>query len=152
MLIENPLNESSLAFPLLECLHIIGFVCGVGNMALVNFRLLGIGLTEKSAAQLWTETMPWTLAGLSLVIFSGLLLFSIDPDMYYLNYVFLLKMLSLALAIVFYYTAVYKTAASGAPVARNRMVACISLGLWALVLFGGIFIGFIHSTLSINKI
>jgi hypothetical protein len=148
MLIENPLNESSLVFPILECLHIIGFVCGVGTIALVDFRLLGVGLTRKSAAQLWSDTMPWTLGGLSLVIFSGLLLFSIDPDMYYLNYAFLVKMLSLVLAILFYYTVVHK-AASGAPAARSRIVACISLGLWALVLFGGIFIGFTSSTLKI---
>jgi hypothetical protein len=106
MLIENPLNESSLAFPTLECFHIIGFVCGVGTIALVNFRLLGVGLTRKSAAQLWSETMPWTLAGLSLAIFSGLLLFSIDPDAYYVNRAFVLKMIYLVLAVVFYYTAV----------------------------------------------
>jgi hypothetical protein len=152
MLIENPLNESSLVFPLLECLHIIGFVCGVGTIALVNFRLLGIGLTRKSAAQLWTETFPWTLAGLSLVVFSGLLLFSIDPDMYYLNLIFLLKMACLVLAIIFYYTAVYKTAAASASAAKNRLVGYISLTLWALVLFGGIFIGYFHPTLNITKI
>jgi hypothetical protein len=142
MLIENPLNQSSLVFPILECLHIIGFICGVGTIALVDFRLLGVGLTQKSAAQLWSDTLPWTLGGLSLVIFSGLLLFSIDPDMYYLNYVFLLKMASLILAIVFYYTAVHKTAAYGAAPGKSRIVASISLGLWSLVLFGGIFIGF----------
>ncbi len=145
MLIENPLNESSLAFPILECFHIIGFVCGAGTIALVNFRLLGVGLIRKSAAQLWSETMPWTLAGLSFAIFSGLLLFSIDPDAYSLNRAFRLKMLYLALAIVFYYTAVYK-AVSSASAGRQRMAACVSLGLWALVLFGGIFIGFIDST------
>jgi hypothetical protein len=150
MPIENPLNESSLAFPILECFHIVGFVCGVGTIALVNFHLLGVGLTQKSAAQLWSETMPWTLSGLALVIFSGLLLFSIDPDMYYLNYAFLLKMFSFVLAILFYYTTVHKAVVSGAPAGKNRMVACISLGLWALVLFGGIFIGFIHSTLHIK--
>jgi hypothetical protein len=145
MLIENPLNESSLAFPILECFHIIGFVCGVGTIALVNFRLLGVGLTRKSAAQLWSETMPWTLAGLSLAIFSGLLLFTIDPDAYYLNRAFRLKMIYLVIAIVFYYTAVYR-AVSWVAEGKKRMVACLSLGLWALVLFGGIFIGFIDST------
>ena len=142
MLIENPLNESSLTFPVLECFHILGFVCGVGTIALVNFRLLRVGLNRKSAAQLWSETMPWTLAGLSLAIFSGLLLFSIDPDAYYVNRAFVLKMIYLVLAIVFYYTAVYK-AVSSASAGRRRIVACISLGLWALVLFSGIFIGFI---------
>jgi hypothetical protein len=145
MLIENPLNESSWAFPVLECLHIVGFVWGVGTIALVNFRLLGVGLTRKSAAQLWRDTMPWTLAGLSLAIFSGLLLFSIDPDAYYRNRAFLPKMVYLVLAIVFHYTAVYR-AVSWASAGKRRMVACISLGLWALVLFGGIFIGFIDST------
>jgi hypothetical protein len=150
MQIENPLNESSLAFPILECLHIIGFVCGVGTIALVDFRLLGVGLTQRTAAQLWSETMPWTLAGLLIVIFSGLLLFSINPDTYYLNYIFLLKMLALALAILFYYTIVRKAAVASLSRGMNRTVACISLGLWALVLFGGIFIGFISSTLHIK--
>src|SRR5580658_8830411 len=122
MLIQNPLNESSLAFPILECVHIIGFVCGVGTIALVNFRLLGVGLIRRSAAELWSETMPWTLAGLTLVIFSGLLLFSIDPDAYYLNRAFLLKMVCLVPAITFYYTAVYKAVSSTSAVKR-RMVA-----------------------------
>jgi hypothetical protein len=141
MLVENPLNESSLTFPVLEYVHIIGFTCGLGTIALVNFRLLGLGLTQKSAGQLWRDTMPWTLIGLLLVIFSGLLLFAINPDVYYLNDTFLLKMGILAVAILFYYTAVRKVAALGAGTAASCTVAGISLGLWILVLCGGIFIG-----------
>jgi hypothetical protein len=148
MLIVNPLNASSLAFPLLECLHIAGFVCGVGTIALVDFRLLGIGPTRQSAAQVWSDTMPWTLAGLSLVIFSGLLLFSQDPDSYYLNHVFVLKMSFLVAAILFHYTAVYKAAAAGAAPWLSRLVASASLALWGMVLFGGIFIGSIGAALN----
>ena len=55
MLILNPLNEYSSAFPILECVHIVGIVCGVGTAALVNCRLLGIGLTQNSAARLWSD-------------------------------------------------------------------------------------------------
>lgn len=149
MLIENPLNESSLAFPILESLHIVGFVCGVGTIALVNFRLLGIGLTRKSAAQLWRDTMPWTLGGLSLAIFSGLLLLSVDPDAYFPNDAFVLKMLCLVLGTLFYYTLVRR--AAGNPTSKSRMVACISLALWALVLSGGVFIGYTDSTLHITR-
>lgn len=139
-MIVNPLNQSALSFPLLEYMHILGFTCGVGTMALVNFRLLGVGLTRKSPAQLWRDTMPWTLAGLSLVIFSGLLLFSINPDVYYLNNTFLLKMVSLLAAILFYYTIVRKAALSSVAM-WARCAACVSLTLWVLVLFGGVFIG-----------
>ena len=114
MLILNPVNEYSSAFPMLECVHILGIVCGVGTAALVNLRLLGIGLTQKSGGQLWKNVMPWTLGGLALAIFSGLLLFSIDPEMYYVNHAFRFKMLFLVLAIAFYFTMVRKAAAANA--------------------------------------
>ena len=139
----NPLNEYSSAFPILECVHILGIVCGVGTAALVNFRLLGIGLTQKSAGQLWKDAMPWTLGGLALAILAGLMLFSIDPEAYYVNPAFRLKMLFLLLAIAFYFTMVRKAAAANT---GGAIIACISLGLWAVVPFGGIFIGFIGST------
>jgi hypothetical protein len=135
----NPVNEYSSAFPILECIHIAGIVCGVGTAALVNFRLLGVGLTQNTAARLWSDATPWTLAGLTLAIFSGLLLFSSDPAMYYANYAFRFKMISLLLAIAFYFTMVRKAAVAG----EGSIIACVSLGMWALVPVGGIFIGFI---------
>jgi hypothetical protein len=141
MLIENPLNESPLSFPVLQYIHFFGLACGVGTMALVDFRLLGVGLTRKTSAQLWSETLLWTLGGLLLVIFSGLLLFSINPDVYYLNYVFLAKMSVLTLAILFHFTIVRKAAKAGASASMGRAVACISLALWTCVIFGGVFIG-----------
>jgi hypothetical protein len=146
MLILNPVNAYSSAFPILECVHVLAITCGVGTAALVDCRLLGVGLTRNSAARLWSDAMPWTLGGLSLAIFSGLLLFSIDPEMYYVNSAFRLKMLFLLLAITFYYTMVRKAAAVNTQGGKASIVACISLGLWAIVPFGGIFIGFLGST------
>ena len=138
-LILNPVNEYSSAFPVLECIHIAGIVCGVGTAALVNLRLLGVGLTQNSAARLWRDATPWTLTGLTLAIFSGLLLFSSDPEMYFVNQVFRLKMSVLLIAIVFYFTMVRKAAKTG----TGSIVASVSLGMWALVPAGGILIGFI---------
>jgi hypothetical protein len=138
--IQTPLNQYGFAYPITVCIHLAGMACGVGTAALVNLRLLGIGLTQRSSSHLWRDLMPWTLGGLTLTIFSGLLLFSIDPEMYYGNIVFRLKMLFLSLAIVFYYTMVRKTAVSDT--GKASLIALISLGLWALVPFGGIFIGF----------
>ena len=144
----NPLNQYSSAFPILECVHVLGIACGIGTAALVDLRLLGIGLTQNSAGQLWKNVMPWTLSGLTLAIFSGLMLFSIDPEMYYVNQVFRFKMLVLLLAIAFYFTMVRKAAAIDTRVTRggkSSIVACVSLGLWALVPFGGILIRFLGS-------
>ena len=97
---ENPLNESALAFPILECFHILGFAMTLGTIALVDFRLLGFGLRRQNAAELAKALAPWTLFGLITVLLSGPMLFSSDPDMYYLNLSFQIKMVLLAIALI----------------------------------------------------
>jgi hypothetical protein len=149
MPIANPLNSSPLVFPVLECIHIVGFAISVGPIALVDFRLLGVGMKRETPSQLAEDTFYWTLGGLCLMVFSGLLLFTSDPDMYYLNYAFDLKMVFLVAAIVYHYTVHRKAVGSAVP---GKLVACVSLALWLCVVFGGIFIGFLNSTLDINRI
>ena len=144
MLLQNPLNSSELAFPVLECIHIIGFAVSVGTIAIVDFRLLGRGMRHQKPAELNNDLWLWTLAGLVIVVFSGLLLYSSDPDMYYLNVAFLFKMACLLAAIVFNYTIHRKVVSSDAPSAYGKIVAWLSLALWASVIFGGIFIGFVN--------
>ena len=142
---ENPLNESPYTFPILECLHILGFAVTVGTIALVDFRLLGFGLRRQNAADLAKALGPWTLFGLVLVLLSGPMLFSSDPDMYYLNISFQIKMVLLLLAIVFHYT-IHRKALHGelAP-GLSKPAACISLALWTSIIFAGIFIAFVVS-------
>ena len=90
MFLGNPLNSSPLIFPVIECIHIAGFVMAFGTCALIDFRLLDLAMARQTPAQLTKDTSPWTLAGLILVNCSGLLIYSTDPDMYYLNLPFLL--------------------------------------------------------------
>ena len=151
MLITNPLNSSALAFPILECFHIVGFALSIGTIAVVDFSLLGIGMRRESPAQLAKDTWLWTLGGLVLMLFSGLLLFSSDPDMYYLNWAFLIKMVFFVAAIVFHYTIHRKAVSSDVPPPNGKLVATVSLLLWIGVIFGGIFIGFIYPGLSFGK-
>lgn len=130
---------STLTFPILECFHIIGYACGIGTITLLDFRLLGFVLEDKSLALLWRDTLFWTLGGIALAMTAGLMLFSTDPDMYYLNYVFNTKMAVLLAALIFHFTAVRKAALGGG----GKAVAVISLVLWAAVLAGGIFTAFV---------
>jgi hypothetical protein len=138
----NPLNTNEWAFPLCECLHIAAFAFSIGTIALVDLRLFGFGLDDRSPAQLLRDTEIWTLAGLAVVITSGLAIFSSDPVHYVRNGAFQWKMLGLLVALVFNYTihrrVVLASAGRGAVV-----VGGVSLLLWfSLVLFG-VFIGFI---------
>jgi len=138
----NPLNASQLIFPALEVMHIAGFAVLAGTIALVDLRLLGIGMTRQTPAEIAQDMGPWTLIGLTLVLLSGPLLFSSDPDMYYLNRYFQIKMVLLVVAIVFQYTVHRKVVNSGPAPPLGPLVACVSLLLWVGIVAGGIFIAF----------
>ena len=142
MLIENPM-DSPLAFPILECFHIVGFAIAIGSIALVDFRLLGFGLRKQNPADLVKDTGMWILISLSTAIFAGLMLYSTDPDKYYLNAIFIAKIVALVLAIVVNYTLHRKAVLPGASSTYAKIVACVSLVLWASVIAGGMFISFV---------
>jgi len=135
----NPLNDATWLFPALECWHILGFALSIGTIAIIDFRLLGIGMMRQTAAELTKDLAPWTLFGLASMFLSGPLMFATDPDMYYLNLSFQVKMVFLLLAIVIHYTIRRKAITAGT---AGKALACVSLALWAGVLGGGIFIGF----------
>jgi hypothetical protein len=141
-LIENPLNSSPLIFPVLECFHLLSFAVSIGTIAIVDFSMLGFGMRDRTPARLARDFDLWTGSALAVALFSGLLLFSSDPDMYYLNPAFDLKFLFFILAITFNYTVHRKVVAEPFSPGRGKLVACISLALWMSVVFGGIFIGF----------
>ena len=94
----NPLNANEWAFPLTECFHITSFALSIGTIMLVDLRLLDCAWKDQTAAQLLKDTGLWTLAGLIIVITSGLLIFSSDPIRYLYNSGFQGKMLALMLA------------------------------------------------------
>jgi len=141
MQLEAILN-SPLTFPVLECIHLAGLAIGIGTIAAVDYRMLGVGLQTQKLSDLAGDLSKWTLIGLTLVILSGGGLFYSDPDLYYLNHSFQLKITLLTLALIFHFTIHQKRAFEDAPLERTRWVGAVSLLLWAAIVFGGIFIAF----------
>ena len=149
MLLQNALadslNNTEWAFPLAECVHIGGFAVGVGSIALVDFRMLNLGLRHETAARILRYTELWTIAGLILVGFSGFMLFASQTHIYLTNQVFPAKMYLLLAALVYNFTIHRKVALrENSPPALSKAVASVSLLLWVLIVFGGIFTGFLE--------
>jgi hypothetical protein len=138
----NPLNNNEWAFPLLEIIHITGFALSIGTIAIVDLRLLGLGMRHQSSAQLMKDTMPWTLVGLAVMLMSGPLIFSSDPNMYLHNSSFQFKMGALLVAILYNYTIHRKVALSNPSPILGKLVGGVSLALWVSVVFAGLFIAF----------
>jgi Family of unknown function (DUF6644) len=148
MLLQNAvadaLNNTEWAFPLAECVHIGGFAVAVGSIALVDFRMLNLGLRQVTPAQILRYTELWTLIALVFVLFSGLALFFSQIDIYLVNLIFPLKMYVLLAALIYNFTVHRKVATmENPPPVLSKVVAIVSLLLWVLVVFGGIFTGFL---------
>jgi len=139
---NNPLNNNEWSFPLLECIHIAMFAMSVGTIALVDFRMLGLGLRRQTASQLVKETSVWTLVGLVVVIISGMVIFTTDPLRYFYNDAFRYKCVALTVAVFYNYTIHRRVALSNPSLPAGIVVGGISLLLWISIVFAGLFYSF----------
>lgn len=141
----DTLNDTEWAFPLAECIHIGGFAVAVGSIALVDFRMLNLGLRQETAARVLRDTELWTVFAMVLVIFSGLMLFISQTGVYRVNPIFPIKMYVLAAALIYNFTIHRKVATmENPPAALSKLIAGVSLLLWVAIVFGGIFTGFLE--------
>jgi hypothetical protein len=139
----NPLNSNEWAFPVCEIFHILGFIILIGTIAIVDLRLLGVGMRRQSAADLVKDTARWTLLGLVLVLITGPLIFSSDPALYVGNASFRFKITMLLIAMIYNWTVHRSVANSANPGGVGALVGGISLLLWSSIIFAGIFIAFV---------
>jgi hypothetical protein len=138
----NPLNNNEWSFPLAECFHIAAFAFSVGTIALVDLRLLGLGMLHQRASQLVRDTMLWTLGGLIVVITSGLIIFSSDPLRYFYNDAFRFKIICLVVAIIYNYTVHRSVALSDKTGLVAVLTGVVSIAMWVSITFAGLFYAF----------
>jgi hypothetical protein len=130
-------------YPGVEIVHIAGFVVLVGAAVMFDLRLLGAS-RHLGIAELARHLLPWSWAGLALVVPSGLLMFSAHATEMAANPAFRLKLVLLAVAganaVVFerWTLRSVEVWSRGVPVpAAARTAALVSLGAWSGVIACG---------------
>jgi hypothetical protein len=149
-LAQSPLAEGLRAhawlYPVVETMHILGFVMLVGAVAVFDLRVLGLGRTLPLRA-LARHTLPWSVGSLVLVVPTGLLLFTVQAPDYIANPVFLLKLGLVGAAglnALAFHAGPYRTAADAGPVPpAARLQAGLSIGLWVAVICCGRMLAYI---------
>ena len=143
--IGETIRKSSWLFPVIEAIHLLGLGVIGGAVLVVDMRLLGLGLKRQSAAELTRNAQPWLVGSLVLMIITGGLLFLSEAIKCYYHDAFWFKMSCLFLAIVFTFTIQRKVTMTDetrlSPV-WSKVVAIVSVLLWAGVGIGGRWIGF----------
>ena len=143
--IGETIRKSSWLFPVIEAIHLLGLGVIGGAVLVVDMRLLGLGLKRQSAAELTRNAQPWLVGSLVLMIITGGLLFLSEAIKCYYHDAFWFKMSCLFLAIVFTFTIQRKVIMTDESRLRplwSKVVAVVSVLLWAGVGIGGRWIGF----------
>lgn len=132
-------------FPAIECVHLLGLVLLGGAVLVVDVRLLGIGLGDVPLRVLGSSAHRLMLAGITLMILTGVPLFLSEAIKCYYNQAFWVKITTLGPAIVFALTVrrwVVNAEDGRVGGAARALTALASLVLWFTVAAGGRWIGF----------
>jgi hypothetical protein len=133
--------EHPIAYPALEVVHIVGIALLVGNLVLLELRVWGAA-SELPMRPLARLALPLSLAGFGLVLVSGLLMFSANPNELLTNDAFLLKLAVLLLAGL---NAAFFHSRDGLGKADTlaRAQTALSLGLWLVAIIAGRWIAYV---------
>lgn len=130
-------------YPVVEIVHIIGFVVLVGAAVMFDLRLLGLSRSLPVKAMAY-HLLPWARASLVLVVPSGLCMFMAHATEMAANPAFRLKLACLIAAglnALLFHRGVFQSVSGwnqevAAPVAA-RLAALVSLTLWVGVITCG---------------
>jgi hypothetical protein len=138
------IRESTLVFPIIETIHVLGLGLSVGTVAVFDLRLLGRALRREPVSQIMSQIMPWSIAGLVVMFLTGGLLFWCQALKAYDSVYFRIKLVLLLLAgvnaLVFQLT-VYRSMAAWdkaevTPL-QARLTGGLSLALWIGIIAAG---------------
>jgi uncharacterized membrane protein len=138
------LHESRYVFLFVLMLHVLTISVFVGTSAMIDLRLLGKTMTRVPVSQVVSRLLPWSEAGLVVMVVTGSLLFYATPLARYENIFFRLKMAALVIAVLnvwmfrrTMYPRVREWDLESVPPRRVRMVGAISLILLAVIITAG---------------
>jgi len=86
-------------YPIVEILHILGFVLVVGGAFFFDLRLLGRG-RSLPVSGLAVHLLTWSRAGFALVAPTGFMMFTAHATEFAVNPAFRLKLILIALALL----------------------------------------------------
>lgn len=138
------LHESRYAFLVVLTIHVLTLSVFVGTSLMIDLRLLGVAMIRVPASQVIERLVPWSAAGLILMMTSGALLFYAAPLVRYQNVFFRMKMAALVLALLnawLFHRTVYRRIADwdrdAVPPRAARLAGGLSLILWVVIITAG---------------
>ncbi len=131
--------------PIVQTIHILSIVAIVASTFFVLLRVLGLATPSQQLKEMVPRLMPWTWWALPILLLTGSVFVLARPQRYFLNPVFGIKLVSIALAISFTVLVVrtLKNSTYDTPGFSTKMLAAMSLICWVLIIFAGRWIAYV---------
>ena len=142
-------RETPWVYPIIMSIHVVCIAAFGGMILMTDLRLLGVGLKDKTVAEVVGGLRPFKRIGFVVIVTCGLLMAGSEAPQYYRNPYFLTKMALLVLVGV--HAMVFKPSVYDHPEeldkspvlpARARVAAVLSLILWVSIPVFGRLIGY----------
>jgi hypothetical protein len=137
-------RESTWMFAVIEATHLLAIAVFVGAVLIVDLRLLGTGLKERSLPQVARDAHPWLIGSIVALFVTGVPMIMGNGEKYYFSDFFWEKMTVLLVALIYTFTIrrmVLRTDESRPRPALNKAVGLGSMALWLIVTVWGRLIG-----------
>jgi hypothetical protein len=136
--------ESTVVFPVIEAVHLLGLAFSIGLLLIVDLRLLGLVLPQVPVAVVHQQLRRWIFVGFAFTFASGVLLFWSEAGKAIVNVAFIAHAIFIAVGIanaLFFETRwAHRATEWGDSVrlpAAARFAGLASLSSWALVVITG---------------
>ena len=138
----NFLNVHEWAYGVTEVVHIASMAVGIGLIALVDLRVLGLLTLRATPERLLRATIIASMVGLIVAMTTGLMILSTDPVRYFNHPTMRLKLALIVVALVYNYVVHNRLIGGNHSHTITRAVAAGSLAIWVTIVFSGIFYAF----------
>lgn len=138
------IRESTLLFPAIEGVHLLGIALSVGMLCWFDLRLIGLAMKGEPVSKVWSRVMPTAITGFVLMFITGGLLFWAEAATAYHSVHFWIKMGLIVLAAAnagYFELTTHKHVAEWDTAAvlpiQARMAGLFSLLIWTAVIVTG---------------
>lgn len=135
------IRESTWLFPAIESTHLLALALLGGSILIMSVSILGWGL-KTPVAEIYKSAHRYLNTAVILLVITGVFLGISEPVKLYGREAFLVKMISLAVALLVTYFVFNPLVRRGASGTTLRIVTVLTMAAWLMVAMAGRWIGF----------
>jgi hypothetical protein len=140
----STIRESTWGFAIFSVIHLLGLVLLLGGISMMSLRLFGVIMADRPVSEISRSVRHYTLAGLLIMLASGVTLWASEAVRMYDKMWFWWKMSFLAVGLVFHFSLFRKVSGRDENSAPMRLLTgVLALVIWFGVGFFGRAIGFL---------